>query len=137
MIQSTSGHKVEIGDKVKMNIKVIGEGDLDGVEITASGFDYWRYMNEHPDEVYTVVSLDLSGGEDCIYVLDGAMGGNTWAADELIHVPDPESNFEIIKNMSLDEMAAGLFPLLFDIIEDGVPSSEIMKEWLKAKPIKD
>ncbi len=48
-----------------------------------------------------------------------------------------ESNFEVIKNMSLDEMADNLIPMLCDILEEGVPSSEMMKEWLKAKPIKD
>ena len=47
------------------------------------------------------------------------------------------SNFEIIKNMSLDEMARDLLDMLYDIVEDGVPSSEMMKEWLNSKPIKD
>lgn len=55
----------------------------------------------------------------------------------MMQFPEPKSNFEIIKNMSLDEMAASLLDMLYDVIEDGVPSSEIMKEWLKAKPIKD
>lgn len=100
-LREASGHLLKVGDRVKMNIPVIGEGDLDGVEITASGFDYWRYMNEHPNEVYTVEDIDLSS-DDPQYILSGAMGGNTWYSDELILVPTPESIFEVIKSMTLD-----------------------------------
>ena len=50
-IKETPGHRLNIGDKVKMNIAVIGAGDLDGIEFTTSGKDYWRYMNEHPEKI--------------------------------------------------------------------------------------
>ena len=33
-IKEISGHILEIGDRVKMNIPKIGEGDMDGVEFT-------------------------------------------------------------------------------------------------------
>ena len=62
-IKEISGHILEIGDRVKMNIPKIGEGDMDGVEFTLSGENYWRYMNTHPDEVYTVEGFDNSGAE--------------------------------------------------------------------------
>lgn len=129
-LKETTGHVLKIGDKVKMNIEVLADGDLDGVEFTKSGENYWRYMNEHPDEVYTVVGFDFSNDSPCIYKLSGAMSGNTWASDELICLPEPSSHFEIIKNMTLDEMAADLIPLLADIYEGGLPSPELMKEWL-------
>lgn len=77
-----------IGDKVKMNIKAFDKSDLDGVAFTASGKNYWKYMNEHPDEVYTIVATDETLRNECIYVLSGFMGGNTWAADELLLVTD-------------------------------------------------
>ena len=38
-LKETSGHLLKVGDRVKMNIPVIGEGDLDGDEITESGLD--------------------------------------------------------------------------------------------------
>lgn len=99
--KETSGHLLKVGARVKMNIPVIGEGDLNGVESTESGFDSWQYMNEHPDEVYKVEDIDLSS-DDPQYILSGAMGGNTWYSDELILVPTPESIFEVIKSMTLD-----------------------------------
>lgn len=34
---SRSGHLLKIGDRVQMNIPVIAEEDLDGIEVTASG----------------------------------------------------------------------------------------------------
>lgn len=132
-LKETRGHLLKIGDRVKMNIKVIGDGDLAGVEITASGFNYWRYMNEHPDEVYTVEDIDLSG-DDPQYILSGAMGGNTWYSDELILVPTPESIFEVIKNMTLEEMSQKLFPMVLSQCEDGVPSPELVEQWLNSKP---
>lgn len=133
MIKEVSGHQLKIGDKVKMNIAVLAQGDLDGVEITATGKNYWRYMNEHPDEVYTVIGIDLTVDSECIYKLDGFMGDNTWAADELIHLPDPGSPYEIIKNMTLDEMAKDLLPLIGQALKRGELTTEDMKEWLSGK----
>ena len=131
-LKETSGHLLKVGDRVKMNIQVIGEGDLDGVEITES-FNYWRYMNEHPDEVYTVENLDLSS-DDPQYILSGAMGNNTWYSDELILVPMPESIFEVIKNMTLEEMSQNLFPMVLGQCEEGVPSPELVEQWLSSNP---
>lgn len=133
VLKETSGHLLKVGARVKMNISVIGEGDLDGVESTESGFDYWQYMNEHPDEVYKVEDIDLSG-DDPQYILSGAMGGNTWYSDELILVPTPASFFELIKNMTLEEMAKELFPLVLGQCEDEVPSPELVEIWLKSIP---
>ena len=132
-MKEVSGHQLEIGDRVKMNLEVIGKGDMDGVEFTKTGKNYWRYMNQHPDEVYTVTAIDLSG-DDTQYILSGFMGDNTWYADELILLPAPASNFEAIKNMTLEEMAKGLLPLLAEVLEDGLPSPELMREFLESKP---
>ena len=132
-MKEISGHQLEIGDRVKMNLEVIGKGDMDGVEFTKTGKNYWRYMNQHPDEVYTVTAIDLSG-DDTQYILSGFMGDNTWYADELILLPAPASNFEAIKNMTLEEMAKGLLPLLAEVLEDGLPSPELMREFLESKP---
>lgn len=130
MVKQSTGHMLNVGDKVKMNIEAIGKGDLDGVEITSTGKNYWRYMNEHPNEIYTVTGLDFTHDSECIYVLSGFMGDNTWASDELIHVPEAKNPFETIKNMTVDEMASALLPLLSGVLKDGVPSKEYMKAWL-------
>lgn len=132
-LTETSGHLLKVGDRVKINIPVIGEGDLAGVEVTGTGFNYWRYMNEHPDEVYTVEDIDLSS-DDPQYILSGAMSGNTWYSDELILVPTPESIFELIKNMTLEEMSQELFPMVLGQCEEGVPSPELIEQWLTSKP---
>lgn len=132
-LKETSGHLLKVGARVKMNIPVIGEGDLNGVESTESGFDSWQYMNEHPDEVYKVEDIDLSS-DDPQYILSGAMGGNTWYSDELILVPTPESVFEVIKNMTLEEMSQKLFPMVLSQCEEGVPSPELIEEWLNSRP---
>lgn len=116
-----------------MNIKGIGDRDLDGVEITADGTNYWRYMNQHPEEVYTVEDFDFSY-EETQYVLSGAMSGNTWYADDLILVPEPSSIFEVIKNMTFDEMKEQLFAMVLGQCEDGVPSPELIETWLDSKP---
>lgn len=42
MLKQTSGHRFNVGDKERMNIETIEKGDLDGVEITNTGKDYWR-----------------------------------------------------------------------------------------------
>lgn len=129
----TSRQNLNVGDKVKMNISLIERGDLDGIAYTTSGKDYWRYMNEHPDEVYTVTAIDTTRGEgEICYCLDGYMSGNNWYSDELIHIPAPSSRYEVIKNMTLDEMATDLLPLLSEILEDGLPSNQLFKEFLEA-----
>ena len=132
-LREISGQVLKVGDRVKMNIEAIGQGDLDGVEFTNSGTNYWRYMNQHPDEVYTVTKVDYDY-DDCPYFLSGYMSGNNWAADELILVPAPASRFEVIKNMTLQEMAADLLPMVLDLCEDGVPSPELILEWLSGAP---
>ena len=133
-IQNTSGQLLKIGDKVKMNIEVIGQGDLDGVEIGDNdGVNYWRYMNQHPDEVYTITGLNLDY-DTCPYELSGAMSGNTWASDELILLPEPTSRFEIIKNMTFEEMRDNLLPMLQELCAYGVPSKQMMEQWLTRHP---
>ena len=101
MLKDVSGHILEIGDKVKMNIEVLKNGDLDGVEFTSTGENYWKYICSHPDEVYTVTDITYQYSDESIYVLDGYLADNTWAADELIYVPEAKSRYEVIKNMSL------------------------------------
>ena len=133
-IQNTSGQLLKIGDKVKMNIEVIGQGDLDGVEIgDNNSVNYWRYMNQHPDEVYTITGLPLNY-DTCPYALSGAMSGNTWASDELILLPEPTSRFEVIKNMTLEEMRDNLLPMLQELCAYGVPSKQMMEQWLTRHP---
>ena len=133
-IQNTSGQLLKIGDKVKMNIEVIGQGDLDGVEIGDNdSVNYWRYMNQHPDEVYTITGLNLNY-DTCPYELSGAMSGNTWASDELILLPEPTSRFEIIKNMTFEEMRDNLLPMLQELCAYGVPSKQMMEQWLTRHP---
>ena len=133
-IQNTSGQLLKIGDKVRMNIEVIGQGDLDGVEIGDNdSVNYWRYMNQHPDEVYTITGLNLDY-DTCPYELSGAMSGNTWASDELILLPEPTSRFEIIKNMTFEEMRDNLLPMLQELCAYGVPSKQMMEQWLTRHP---
>ena len=131
-LHEISGHVLKVGDRVKMNIEGIGQGSPDGVEFTKSGKNYWRYMNQHPDEVYTITKVDFSY-DDCPYFLSGYMDTN-WAADELILVPIPASRFEVIKNMTLQEMAQDLLPMVLDLCEDGVPTQELVSEWLSSAP---
>ena len=131
-LHEISGHVLKVGDRVKMNIEAIGQGSLDGIEFTKSGKNYWRYMNQHPDEVYTIPKVDFSY-DDCPYFLSGYMDTN-WAADELILVPIPASRFEVIKNMTLQEMAKDLLPMVLDLCEDGVPTQELVSEWLSSAP---
>lgn len=131
-LHELSGHVLKVGDRVKMNIEAIGQGDLDGVEFTKGGKNYWLYMNQHPDEVYTITKVDCNY-EDCPYFLSGYMDTN-WAADELILVPTPTSRFDVIKNMTLQEMAKDLLPMVLDLCEDGVPTQELVSEWLSSAP---
>lgn len=126
---------LEVGDKVKMDIKgILKRDEMDGVETTASGENYLKYMLAHPEEVYTVVDLDFNY-ESCPYVLSGPMGNNTWARDELIYVPEAQTRFEVIKNMTLQEMATELIPMVAAICEDGVPCPELVEAWLNGSPI--
>lgn len=125
---------LEVGDKVKMDINaILKRDDMDGVEVTASGENYLKYMLAHPDEVYTVVDLDFNY-EYCPYILSGAMGGNTWAQDDLIYVHQPATRFEVIKNMTQEEMTTQLLPMILGLCEDGVPSPELVAMWLDGKP---
>lgn len=134
-IQETSGHVLEIGDRVLMNILAIGEGDLDGIEITSSGFNYWRYMCQHPNEVYTVTGFEYSNDDKTGYTLSGAMSGNNWYSDELILLPAAKTRFEQIKNMTLQEMARNLIPMIvYELCEDGVPGPETVEKWLAGSP---
>lgn len=122
----------EAGDKVRMNIHSLGIGDLDGVEVTESGANYWQYINEHPDEIYEVTGIDqdaFNSDNPCMFQLSGAMAGNTWAADELIHVV-PQTRFDDIKAMSFAQMKTGLIQQFIQLCEDGIPSEELVAEWL-------
>lgn len=135
-LKPVSGHLLEIGDKVKMNIPVLAKGDLDGVDITTTGKNYWKYINEHPDEVYTVTGFNFDY-EDCPYILSGYLADNTWAADELIHIPEAKDNFEVIKNMTIEEAPEILTKMILELCEDGMPSQNCIAEWLSAKPQQD
>lgn len=132
MIQPITGHILEIGDRVKINIEAVKNGDMDGVEFTKTGKNYWRYICAHPDEIYTITDMDLTY-EDCPYILSGFLGDNTWSSDELILVPDPVDNFEVIKNMTREEMIEQLPDMLRK--QFGVSLSEKnIQEWIDAKP---
>lgn len=102
MLKETAGQILKIGDKVRMNIPVIGAGDLDGIEVTASGVNYWRYMCQHPDEIYTVTGFDYSNNDETGYTLSDAMAGNNWYSNELILVPAADTRFEKIKSMTFE-----------------------------------
>lgn len=128
-----SGHVLEIGDKVKMNIPVLAKTDLDGVEFTSSGKNYWKYINSHPDEIYTVVGINFDY-ETCPYILSGYLSDNTWAPDELIYIPNAQTNFEVIKNMTLEEAPDILTNMILSLCEDGMPSKETIAEYLSSKP---
>lgn len=128
-----SGHVLEIGDKVKMNIPVLAETDLDGVEFTSSGKNYWKYINAHPDEVYTVIGINFDY-ETCPYILSGYLNDSTWAPDELIYIPEAQTNFEVIKNMTIKEAPAILTNLILSLCEDGMPSEETIAAYLNTKP---
>lgn len=133
-IQNVPHQILEAGDKVKMDIKAIqAHGEMDGIETTESGVNYLKYMLAHPDEVYTVTALDFNY-ENAPYILSGAMGGNNWAQDELIYVPKAQSRFEVIKNMSQEEMASQLLPMVLTLCEEGVPCKELVEMWLAEKP---
>ena len=41
---------------------------------------------------------------------------------------------EIISNMSLDEMARELIPMIEELCEDGVPSPDYIRWWLSLPP---
>ena len=82
-IHSEAGHVLNIGDKVKMNIAVIEKEDMDGIELTTNGRNYWRYMKEHPDEVYTVTGFDFSGDETG-YELDGVVHTDFMSCEKLL-----------------------------------------------------
>lgn len=126
MLKDVSGHVLEIGDKVKMNIEVLKNGDLDGVEFTSTGENYWKYICSHPDEVYTVTDITYQYSDESIYVLDGYLADNTWAADELIYVPEAKTRYEVIKNMSFEEMRDGLRELLAQYD----PAKDDFAQWL-------
>ena len=118
-----------------MNIPVIEDGDLDGVEITASGTNYWRYMCQHPDEIYTVTGFDYSNDDEVGYTLSGAMEGNNWYSNELVLLPTAKTRFEQIRAMTLEEMAESIVPrVVYGLCEDGVPGPEAIKEWLSGRP---
>lgn len=130
-LKETSGHILEIGDKVKMNIKVIGEGDLDGVEFTTNGKNYWRYMNQHPDEIYTITGFDFSNDEETTYNLSGYMADNNWYSAELILVAKPTTIFEAIKSMTIEEMTeflSGNFHVHKNLMQDWLSSSYKIEE---------
>lgn len=132
-LTNITDHVLEIGDKVKMNIPVLARGDLDGVEITNSGKNYWKYICSHPEEIYTVTGFDFDQ-DPCIYILSGFLGDNTWAKDELIYIPEAKNQFEILKNMTIDEAPDIIFNMIHDLCEDGIPSPEHIREWLENKP---
>lgn len=49
--------------------------------------------------------------------------------------PDVKPNrAELISNMDFREMANGLIPLLQELCEDGIPSSDYMCVWLSEEP---
>lgn len=136
-LKETSGNILEIGDKVKINLpaleKEVEEDGGDGIEFTATGKNYLRYAREHPDEVYTIVDFDFEY-EACPYVLSGYMSDNTWGSEHLILIPAPKSRFEVIKNMTMEEMAAQLISMISQLCEEGIPCEEAVREWLESMP---
>ena len=136
-LKETTGNILEIGDRVKINLpaleKEVEEYGGDGIEFTATGKNYLRYAREHPDEVYTIVDFDFAY-ESCPYVLSGYMSDNSWESAHLILIPAPKSRFEVIKNMTLEEMTTQLLPLICELCEDGIPCTEAVQGWLESMP---
>jgi len=65
------------------------------------------------------------------------LGPACWNARQEI-CPDVQLNrAEIITGMSIDGLANNLFPMLAEICEDGIPSPEVMREWLEGSPEED
>lgn len=52
----------------------------------------------------------------------------------LLLQPAPQDRFEVIKNMTLEEMSKDLLPMILGLCEEGVPSAELVQEWLCGKP---
>ena len=72
--------------------------------------------------------------EDCPYILSGYMGDNGWSSDELILLPTPKPRFEVIKNMTIEEMSVQLIPMIIGLCEEGIPCEECVREWLESMP---
>ena len=136
-LKETIGNILEIGDRVKINLpaleKEVEEYGGGGIEFTATGKNYLRYAREHPDEVYTIVDFDFAY-ESCPYVLSGYMSDNRWESAHLILIPAPKSRFEVIKNMTLEEMTTQLLPLICELCENGIPCKEAVQAWLESMP---
>lgn len=118
-----------------MDIDVISAGDMDGVEFTSSGTNYWEYMLSHPDEIYTVESVDFDFTDEegnPSYTLSDQMQGNTWYRGELILLAPPKTLFERIKEMTLDEMSAQIVPIMQEICMDGIPTPEEVRAFLSS-----
>ena len=81
----------------------------------------------------SIVDFDFAY-ESCPYVLSGYMSDNSWESAHLILIPAPKSRFEIIKNMTLEEMSAQLIPLICELCEDGIPCTEAVQGWLESMP---
>lgn len=126
---------LEVGDRVKMDIDVIASGDMDGVEFTSSGTNYWAHMLNNPDGTYTVESVDFDFTDEegnPSYTLSDQMKGNTWYRDELILLPAPKILFEKIKEMTLEEMSVQIVPIMQRVCKDGIPTPEEVRAFLSS-----
>lgn len=121
--------RFKLGDRVKINIPVLEAGDRDGVEYTTTGKNYWEYILEHPDEVYTIIQLNFDYDETT-YELSGYLGDNDWYPDELILAEAPITNYDAIKHMTKHELADFL-----GRISGSAPKSWIL--WLDGKYIRN
>lgn len=125
----------KIGDRVRMNIASMMDSDRDGIEFTADNTNYWRYMNEHPMEIYTVTDIDNSY-DTPHYVLSGFMGSNDWYADELLYVKPARTLYEQIIQSTEEELAA-LIPVVVEQIKQAnTTNQEKLIVMLNAAPIR-
>lgn len=119
---------IKVGDKVMMDVPAVLRYSIQECSV---GDDYLLHMIDHPQEIYTVESLD-AGSPFCPYMLSGAMAGYSWAEDELIPVPDEQCWFDAIKDMTIDEMADALAAMAGRLCGTTV-SPGAVKLWLGTK----
>lgn len=138
ILSETRERILGIGSKVRMNIprmeKAVEE-DGDGCFVNIqTGKDYLQYAKEHPDEVYCVVKHKFFA-HTCWYVLSGEMSGCQCGVEDIIPVIERKSRFESFKEMSLDEMASQMIPLIYyQLCSKGLPKEKEIQQWLGSCP---
>lgn len=98
-----------VGDKVRINIDAVNVKDFNNIT--------FRYINEHPIEIYTITEIIKNKDNSISYNLSRFSKKYTWCSTELISITKAKNIYEQIVQSTYEELIK-LLPHVINLISN-------------------